>query len=98
MLLVVAEIGPTVLGVTAAGLVLHSLYRLMRVDPGFRTDHTVTAEVSLDASECQQKGRCASFFSALLDRMQSIPGVERATFVDSLPMGGRENNYVYDAE
>jgi predicted permease len=98
MMLVVAQIGLTVLVITAAGLVLHSLYRLMRVDPGFRTDHTVTAEVSLDALACQQKGRCASFFSALLDRMQSIPGVESATFVDSLPLGGRENNYVYDAE
>ncbi|HEY2472555.1 MAG TPA: ABC transporter permease [Terracidiphilus sp.] len=98
MMLVVAQIGLTVLVITTAGLVLHSLYRLMRVDPGFRTDHTVTAEVSLDASACQQKGRCASFFSALLDRMQSIPGVEGVAFVDSLPMSGREDNYVYDAE
>jgi predicted permease len=98
MLLVVAQIGLTVLVITAAGLVLHSLYRLTQVDPGFRTDHTVTAEVSLDASACQQKGRCASFFTALLDRMQSIPSVEGAAFVDSLPMSGREDNYVYDAE
>jgi predicted permease len=97
-LLVVAQIGLTVLVITAAGLVLHSLYRLTQVDPGFRTDHTVTAEVSLDKSACQQKGRCASFFMALLDRMQSIPGVEGAAFVDSLPMSGREDNYVYDAE
>jgi predicted permease len=98
MMLVVAQIGLTVLVITAAGLVLHSLYKLTQVDPGFRTDHTVTAEVSLDASACKQKGRCASFFTALLDRMQSIPGVEGAAFVDSLPMSGREDNYVYDAE
>lgn len=98
MMLVVAQVGLTVLVITAAGLVLHSLYRLMNVDPGFRTDHTVTAEVSLDASSCRQKGRCASFFTAVLDRMQGIPGVESAAFVDSLPLSGRENNYVYDAE
>ena len=98
MVLVVAQIGLTVVVITGAGLVLHSLYKLSQVDPGFRIDHTVTAEVSLDASACQQKGRCASFFTALLDRMQSIPGVEGAAFVDSLPMSGREDNYVYDAE
>jgi predicted permease len=97
-LLVVAQIGLAVLVITAAGLVLHSLYRLTRVDPGFRTDHTVTAEISLDASACKQKGKCASFFSTLLNRMQSIPGVESAALVDSLPMSGREDNYVYDAE
>lgn len=97
-LLVVAQIGLTVVVITAAGLVLHSLYRLMKVDPGFRTDHTVTAEVSLDASACRQKGRCQSFFSTLLDRMQGITGVESATLVDSLPMSGRENNFVFDAE
>jgi predicted permease len=98
LMLVVAQIGLTVLVITAAGLVLHSLYRLTRVDPGFRTDHMVTAEVSLDASACKQKGRCASFFNTLLDRAQNIPGVEDAALVDSLPMSGRENNYVYDAE
>lgn len=98
MLLVIAQIGLTVVVITSAGLVLHSLYRLMRVDPGFRTDHTVTAEVSLDASVINQKGRSASFFSTLSDRIGSIPGVESAALVDSLPFSGRENNYIYDAE
>ena len=98
MILVVAQIGLTVVVITAAGLVLHSLYRLTRVDPGFRADHTVTAEVSLDAAACRQKGRCQSFFTSLLDRMQGIAGVESAALVDSLPLSGRENNYVYDAE
>jgi predicted permease len=98
MILVVAQIGLTVVVITAAGLVLHSLYRLTRVDPGFRTDHTVTAEVSLDAAACKQKGRCQSFFTSLLDRMQGISGVESAALVDSLPLSGRDDNYVFDAE
>ena len=97
-LLVVAQIGLTVVVITAAGLVLHSLYRLTRVDPGFRTDHTLTAEVSLDGSACKQKGRCETFFSSLLDRMQGISAAESTALVDSLPMSGREFNYVFDAE
>jgi len=96
--LVMAQIGLTVVVITAASLVLHSLYRLTRVDPGFRTDHIVTAEVSLDAIACREKGRCQSFFAALLDRAQGISGVESAALTDSLPMSGRTNNFVFDAE
>lgn len=98
VVLVVAQMGLTVVVITAAGLVLHSLYRLIRVDPGFRTDHIVTAEISLDASACRQKGRCAAFFSTLSEGMKGIAGVESAALVDSLPMSGRTDNYVYDAE
>lgn len=96
--LVMAQIGLTLVVITAAGLVLHSLYRLTRVDPGFRTDHIVTAEVSLDQGACSEKGRCQSFFSSLLDRAQGIGGVEGAALTDSLPLSGRTDNYVFDAE
>jgi len=98
MVLVVAQIGLTVMVITAAGLILHSLYKLSRVDPGFRTDHIVTAEVSLDTSACKDKGRCGAFFSTLLDRAGGITGVESVAMANILPLNGPEGNYVYDAE
>jgi predicted permease len=98
MILVMAQIGLSVMVVTAAGLVLHSLYKISSVDPGFRTDHTITAEVALDKDACKDKGRCHSFFETLLTRAQSIPGVESVALTDSLPLSGRNNNYVFDAE
>jgi predicted permease len=98
MILVMAQIGLSVVVITAAGLMLHSLYKLSAVDPGFRTDHTVTAEVSLDAAACNDKGRCQSFFESLLSRAQGMAGVESAAMADALPLTGRDNNYVYDAE
>ena len=97
-ILVMAQIGLTVVVITAAGLVLHSLYRITKVDPGFRTDHIVTAEVALDAASCKEKGKCEAFFDAVMDRSQGIAGVERAALVDSLPLSGRADNYVFDAE
>jgi predicted permease len=97
-ILVMAQIGLTVVVITAAGLVLHSLYRITKVDPGFRTDHVVTAEVALDAGACKERGRCQSFFDALIERAQGIAGVESVAFVDSLPLSGRSDNYVFDAE
>jgi predicted permease len=98
MVLVIAQIGLSVVVITAAGLMLHSLYKLSRIDPGFRTGGTVIAEVALDASACREQGRCRSFFSALLERAAGITGVESVALTDSLPLSGRDNNYIYDAE
>ncbi|MGB6725623.1 MAG: ABC transporter permease [Terracidiphilus sp.] len=98
MALVIAQIGLSVMVVTAAGLILHSLYKLSRIDPGFRTDHTVTAEVALDATSCGSQGRCQGFFNTLLDSAQAKPGVQSVALTDSLPLSGLINNYVYDAQ
>jgi predicted permease len=98
MALVVGQIGLSVVVITAAGLLLHSLYSLSKVDPGFRTERVVTAEVSLDATACQDKGRCNGFFATLLNKAQGIAGMEAVALTDSLPLSGRDNNYIYDAE
>jgi len=98
MMLVAAQIALSVIVITTAGLILHSLYKLSRVDPGFRTDHTVTAEVALDGQACNSQGRCQGFFDALLNRAQAIPGVQAAALTSSLPLSGLNNNYVYDAQ
>lgn len=98
MLLVMGQIGLSVVVITAAGLMLHSLYSLSRVNPGFRTDRIVTAEVSMDSNACAQKGRCLAFFQTLLDHARGIPGTENVALTDSLPLSARDDNYVYDAE
>jgi predicted permease len=98
MALVIGQIGLSVVVITAAGLLLHSLYSLSKVDPGFRTERVVTAEVSLDAAACRQKGRCYGFFTTLLNDARGIAGMEVVALTDSLPLSGRDDNYVYDAE
>jgi len=98
MALVIGQIGLSVVVITAAGLLLHSLYSLSKVDPGFRTERVVTAEVALDATACREKGRCHGFFDTLLNGVQGVAGMEAAALTDSLPLSGRDNNYVYDAE
>jgi predicted permease len=98
MALVMGQIGLSVVVIIGAGLLLHSLYSLSKVDPGFRTERIVTAEVSLDATACQEKGRCNGFFTTLLNSTQGIAGMEAVALTDSLPLSGRDNNYVYDAE
>lgn len=106
MLLVIGQIGLSVVVITAAGLMLRSLYSLSRVNPGFRVSQIVTAEVSLDADTCPylasqadgERGRCQAFFRELPDRARAIPGVEDAALADTLPMSGNDQIFAYDAE
>jgi predicted permease len=98
MALVVGQIALSVVVITTAGLLLHSLYGLAHVDPGFNTSQVITAEVSLDAIACREHGHCQGFFNGLTRQARGIPGVGSAALVSSLPMTGYDLNYVYDAE
>jgi predicted permease len=98
MALVVGQIALSVVVITTAGLLLHSLYGLAHVDPGFNTSQVVTAEVSLDATACGHQGHCQGFFNELVQQAQGIAGVQDAALVSSLPMTGYDLSYVYDAE
>jgi len=57
MFLVVGQIGLSVVVLTFAGLMLHSLWSLSQVDPGFRPQRVITAEVALDATACRTAGQ-----------------------------------------
>ena len=107
MMLVMGQIALSVVVITAAGLMLHSLWSLSRVDPGFRTDRIVTTEVSLDTSTCPNPhitpgapppGRCAAFFGTVVDRLRGVAGAEDVAMTGSLPLGGQFGSFVYDAE
>ncbi len=97
-ILVVGQIALAVVVITAAGVMLRSLYRLANTDPGFHAEQTVTAQISLDRNACAQKGSCLAFFDTLLTRAEGLPGVEAAALVDALPMTGYDSWYVFDAE
>jgi predicted permease len=109
MMLVMGQIALSVVVITAAGLLLHSLWSLAQVNPGFSSDRIVTAEVSMDANACQAapgaqtgvqapKGHCQAFFEALQNRLHGVAGAESVAMTDSLPLNGPVANYVYDAE
>jgi len=109
MLLVMGQIALSVVVITAAGLLLHSLWSLGQVNPGFATDRIVTAEVSMDASACPvapgapigagtARGRCQAFFETLLNRLHGVAGEVNVAMTDSLPLNRPIAGYVYDAE
>jgi putative ABC transport system permease protein len=86
-LLVVTEIASCVVLLAGAGLLIRSFLRLESVSPGFRPDHVLTMQITLP--DTRYSGwKVASFYQQLIDRMQTIPGVQTAGIARNLPLSG----------
>lgn len=83
--IVVAEVALAMVLLSGAGLLLQSLTRLLRVDPGFASDHTITFGINLPPGYAGAQR--ADFFNRLLDHIRTLPGVKSASAVRGLPLG-----------
>jgi predicted permease len=84
--LVVIEFATTVVLLSAAGLLGKSLYRLLHVDVGFRTDHLATVVVRLPDSAFPDDAQQVAFARSLIDRVENLPGVQVAAITSTLPV------------
>ncbi len=87
-LLVTAEVALALLLLILSGLMLQSLRRLTRVDPGFRPEGLVSASIVLPAGKYPGPEERRVFSEALLARARALPGVVAAALVDYLPTLG----------
>ena len=97
-LLVIGELALAVLLVSGAGLLIHSLWALSHVNPGFHSDNVLTARVTPNQNFCADPGRCFSFYRDLLREVRVIPGVNEASLINTLPLGGRLQKRSSDVE
>lgn len=86
--LVLAEAGLSLVLLNGAGLALKSLYRLLRVDPGFHAQRVLTMDFALPERSYPQKDQQSTFFQHLLRRLESRPNIESAAVASSLPTAG----------
>ena len=87
-LLVAMEAAVSVALVLMTGLLTASLVKLMAVDRGFTTERTMTATVELPSQSYHDDQHRAAFYREVLERMNSLPGVEHAAFTSVLPLTG----------
>ena len=87
--LAVAEIGLAGLLIIAAGLLIRSFWALSHVDPGFQSDHVLTARITPNQSFCNDPTRCLAFYRNILDQIHASPGVTAAALINTLPLNGR---------
>jgi predicted permease len=86
--LVVGEVAASVTLVVLAGMFLLSLYRLLRVDRGFTTEHVISAGVVLPRKQYDTPQTREAFYKSSLDRLRQLPGVRSAGVVSVLPLEG----------
>ncbi|HEX5234215.1 MAG TPA: ABC transporter permease [Silvibacterium sp.] len=82
--LVIAEIACSLVLSVCAGFLLHSYWKLSRVDPGFRPDHMLTTYLRTDYYT--PEGR--SFWKNVLEGVSTLPGVRQAALADCTPGEG----------
>ncbi len=87
-LLVVSEVALALMLLIGGGLLVRSFLRLVSVDPGFDSSNLLTATVSLAGSEHKTGPQRAAFFTELLGRVQSLPGVQSVSAINHLPLAG----------
>ena len=97
-LLVVAEIAVAVLLVIGAGLLIRSFAELLRVDPGFRSERTITARTTLPASRYADDARTRLFYGELLTRVGALPGVQAVEATSHLPLVGGPGGFAFEVE
>src|SRR6266853_537349 len=96
--LVIGELGLAVLLVCGAGLLIHSLWALSHVDPGFRSENVLMARITPNESFCHDTGRCFSFYRDLVEKVRSVPAVTNAALINTPPLGGRVQKRVVKIE
>jgi putative ABC transport system permease protein len=81
--------------VISAGLMAKSLWTLLHVSPGFRTDHVVSARLTLPRNRYTENARVSAFHRNLIQRLQESPGIEAAGLTAYLPLSGQDNGWAF---
>jgi predicted permease len=83
---VTAQLTLSVVLLIGAGLFIRSLQAANRIDPGFRVDRALLVPINLGLLRYQEtEGK--NFYRSLLARVESQPGVERASLVRFTQLG-----------
>ncbi len=84
--LVIAQVAVSVILLVAAGLLIASLLRLQRVDPGYRGDGVLSAQASGNFSKYPNADLLLRVYLPLLERLHQVPGVQSAAITTGVPL------------
>jgi putative ABC transport system permease protein len=91
-LLVTAEVAVSLVLLIGAGLLINSFLRLRNIDPGFKVDHLLTMKIELPEPKYEAFERRSAFYTELVQRVQSLPGVQSAAVTTNLPLYRQGNS------
>jgi putative ABC transport system permease protein len=96
--LVVVEVATTLVLLIGAGLMIRSFYLLQQVDPGFSPENVASLSISLPQKKYDAPEQRSSFYTRLLEQLQSLPNVKSAAAASGLPLGNNDWTSVFNIE
>jgi predicted permease len=93
--LVAAQVGLSMVLLTAATMLVASFVRLSNQEAGFRSDHIWAGGIGLPATRYPDPSARTRFVRQLVDDLQRSPGVESVATADALPLSGNWSSTPY---
>jgi putative ABC transport system permease protein len=90
--LVVSEIAISLVLLAAAGLLLRSMVSLINVDKGFNSHHVITMAVRPSPVRYKDAKTEILYLQRILESVSTLPGVQSAGWVYTLPLTGNSTN------
>jgi putative ABC transport system permease protein len=90
--LVVGEIAISLVLLSAAGLLLRSMLSLISVDKGFNSLHVITMAIRPSPVRYKEPKTEILYLQRILESVNSLPGVQAAGWVYTLPLTGNSTN------
>jgi putative ABC transport system permease protein len=91
-LLVVAEVSLSAAMLIGAGLLLNSLWRTLRVNPGFDAKGVLTTRIILSGQPGSDEPHRSAFFRDFFAEVEAMPGVVAAGGISELPLSDQFND------
>jgi putative ABC transport system permease protein len=86
--LVVIEVAVAMLLTIGAALTMRTLIHLQATNPGFDAEGVLTASITLPTTKYSNPEQRFDFYQRLLDRVRVMSGVQAASMVSLIPLGG----------
>lgn len=96
--LVVSELALSVMLLIGAGLLMKSLWHLWHVNPGFSAADVLGMRISLPEEQYPGGRERAVLYQELIDRIQTLPGVDGAAATNDLPFSGSRTSTSFDID
>jgi predicted permease len=85
---IVAQIAISLVLLVVSGLLLWTLYGLLHVDVGFRTDHLLIGRIQVPSANERKPNLVQAYYELLLDKIEAIPGMQAAGLTQAFPIAG----------
>ena len=96
--LVVCQVSVAMVLLVGAGLLLKSYARVISVPSGFDPGSVLTARVTAPSGRYSDLAAVSGFFTRVVDRTRSLPGVEAAGASSGLPLAVASGDWGFDIE